>query len=123
MKFGYMKEIEITEETKEKMKKYGRENMKRLYSDGFVVVQEYHLFWRVWFKKRLIRHLAISTRSGVKLHKFYDLMELKDVICGPDCEAVQVYPKRAEVVDAADMTHLFVFPKGFSWPLTLRRKW
>ncbi|HNA77819.1 MAG TPA: hypothetical protein PKY99_00110 [Turneriella sp.] len=123
MQFNYMKKVALDDAMLEKAKKFGRENVKAIYTDGFVVVQEYHLHWRPRFKKILVRHLAISHRDGIRLNKFYDIMALKDLICGEDCEAVQVYPRRNEVVDAADMLHLFVFPRGFKWPLTLRRKW
>lgn len=123
MQFNYMKVVPLEGRALEEAKKHGRHGLKAVYTDGFVMVQEYHLFWRPRFRKILVRHLAISHRKGIRLNKFYDIMELKDLICGEDCEAVQVYPKRSEVVDAADMLHLFVFPRGFRWPLTLRRKW
>lgn len=123
MQFNYMKKVALDDAMLEKAKKFGLENVKAIYTDGFVEVQEYHLHWRPRFKKILVRHLAILHRDGIRLNKFYDIMSLKDLICGEDCEAVQVYPRRNEVVDSADVLHLFVFPRGFKWPLTLRRKW
>lgn len=120
MKYPNLKEIFPSEEEK---KKHGRDNLKRVFTDGFVVVQEYHIRYRPRFKSMIIKHLAISMRGGVMMNKFYDLMEIKNKICGLDCIAVQVYPPEKEIMDSANMTHLFVFPKGFHWPLTLQRKW
>lgn len=104
--------------------KYNRQNCKRVFVDTFTVVQEYHLTWKVsWFKKILVRHVGITMRNGATMTKFYVLMNVKNQVCGEDCIAVQVYQPLHEIADEANMAHLFVLPKGFQWPLTLKRKW
>lgn len=100
----------------------GNHKIVRAYKNAEVCVLEYHL--KIWygFRRLKIRHLAFRTATGAMLNRFYDLMSIKNQICGEDCVAVQVYPKDSEIVDDADMTHIFCFPKGFNLPLTLRRK-
>lgn len=97
-------------------------NVGRAYRNREVVVLEYNR--KIWWGLRRIkiRHLAIRTAKNVALYKFYDLMEIKNQICGSECEAVQFYPKDSDIMDGANMTHLFVFPENFSLPLNLKRK-
>ncbi len=101
----------------------GDHRIRSAYRNMNVVVLEYHMkiWWR--FRRVKIRHLAIRTRDSVMINKFYSLMDIKNQICGEDCPAVQVYPKESEIMDSANMTHLFVFPEGFKMPLTLQRNW
>lgn len=59
-----------------------------------------------------IHHAAIRTALSAELG-WKELQRLKDEIFGTDRMAVQVYPRRCELVDAADMYHLWVFPPGY----------
>lgn len=98
-------------------------NVERAWRNSDIVVLEYRM--RIWWgwRRIKIRHLAIKTRQDVALYKFYSLMDIKNQICGEECAAVQVYPKQSEIMDAANLSHLFVFPEKFKLPLTLQRKW
>ena len=42
---------------------------------------------------------------------------IKDEIAGPDATAVEVYPPQAEIVDDADMYHLWVLPAPLPFSL------
>lgn len=54
-----------------------------------------------------IVHLAVSSLSGVR-PTWPEMQRIKDEIAGPDATAIEVYPPKADVVDEADMFHLWV---------------
>lgn len=54
-----------------------------------------------------VTHLAISSLSGVR-PTWREMQRIKDEIAGPDATAIEVYPPQAEVVDEADMFHIWV---------------
>lgn len=54
-----------------------------------------------------VRHLAISSLSGDR-PSWLEAQRIKTEIAGPDATAVEVYPPDAEIVDQADMYHLWV---------------
>jgi hypothetical protein len=56
-----------------------------------------------------IRHLGISSLSGER-PTWPEAQRIKDELAGEKATAVEVYPPRAEVVDEADMYHLWIVP-------------
>ena len=54
-----------------------------------------------------IVHLGVSSLSGVR-PSWTEMQRIKDEIAGQDATAIEVYPPKAEVVDEADMFHLWV---------------
>lgn len=54
-------------------------------------------------------HLAITSLSQ-RRPTWWEAQRIKNDICGPIATAVEVYPPQAEVVDGADMYHLWVLP-------------
>lgn len=65
-------------------------------------------------------HLSIKRIDRQPIHDWRDLQEIKNQLCGPECEAVELYPAESRVVDAANQYHLWVltdpkvfFPFGF----------
>jgi len=59
-------------------------------------------------------HLAISSLSGIR-PTFYEMQRIKNDIFGPESTAIEVYPPQSELVDDADMFHLWsVDPLPFS---------
>lgn len=56
-----------------------------------------------------VRHLAVASLSGIR-PTWHEMQRIKDEIAGPDATAVEVYPPHAEIVDGADMFHLWVLP-------------
>lgn len=60
-------------------------------------------------------HLAIGSLSGIR-PTWWEAQRIKDELAGEDRQAVEIYPPRAEVVDAAPMYHLWVLdqPLPFS---------
>lgn len=57
-------------------------------------------------------HLAISSLSGTR-PTWWEAQRIKNELAGDDAVAVEVYPPQAEVVDDADMFHLWVLPRPF----------
>lgn len=53
------------------------------------------------------RHLAVASLSGVR-PTWWEMQRIKDEIAGKDATAVEVYPPHHEIVDDADMFHLWV---------------
>lgn len=68
-----------------------------------------------------VQHLAIRTASSLE-PPWRDMQRIKDELFGPWRTAVEVQPPAAELVDAADMYHLWVLPDGFRLPFTLGRR-
>ena len=52
-------------------------------------------------------HLAIASLSGDR-PTWHEMQRIKDDLAGAHATAVEVYPPRAEVVDQADMFHLWL---------------
>ncbi|GLQ09268.1 hypothetical protein GCM10007913_12000 [Devosia yakushimensis] len=63
-------------------------------------------------------HLAVSSLSGAR-PTWWEMQRLKDEIAGTAATAVEIYPPRDEVIDGANMYHLWVVPDGL--PYSLKR--
>jgi len=57
---------------------------------------------RVW-------HLSIKRRDKAPVHDWRDLQAIKNALCGPEAEAVELYPAESRLVDSANQYHLHVF--------------
>ena len=68
-----------------------------------------------------IVHLAVSSLSGVR-PTWPEMQRIKDDIAGPDATAIEVYPPKAEVVDEADMFHLWVLRGKLTFGLHMTEK-
>jgi hypothetical protein len=51
-------------------------------------------------------HLAVSSLSGIR-PTWHEMQRIKDELCGKDVTAVEVYPPHGEIVDGADMFHIW----------------
>lgn len=66
-------------------------------------------------------HLSIKRVDRQPIHDWRDLQEIKNQLCGEECEGVEVYPAESRLVDTANQYHLWVcldpnyrLPFGFS---------
>jgi hypothetical protein len=66
-------------------------------------------------------HLIVRRIDGAAIHKWHDLQRIKNEIVGPDRVAVEVYPPEEQLVDRANLTHLWVYPPGHELPFGLQR--
>lgn len=64
-------------------------------------------------------HLAVSSLSGDR-PSWHEMQRIKDEICGPQHTGLEVYPPRDEIVDDADMFHLWVVFGGVPFSLAER---
>ena len=67
-----------------------------------------------------VRHLAVSSLSGIR-PSWVEMQRIKDELAGPDKTAVEVYPPKAEVVDEADMFHIWVLAEPLPFSLASRQ--
>ena len=65
------------------------------------------------------RHLAITSLSEQR-PTWPEAQRIKDELCGQSSTAVEVYPPAHELVDDANMYHLWVLPDRF--PVSLKRE-
>lgn len=54
-----------------------------------------------------VRHLAVSSLSGIR-PSWREMQRIKDELAGCDRTAIEVYPPATEIVDEADMFHIWV---------------
>jgi hypothetical protein len=54
-------------------------------------------------------HLSIKRIDREPIHDWRDLQEIKNMLVGPECEAVEIYPAESRLVDTANQYHLWVF--------------
>lgn len=66
-----------------------------------------------------ICHLAIRTASSLE-PPWRDLQRIKNELFGVESTAVQVMPPQSELVDEADMYHMWILPRRL--PFTLKRR-
>lgn len=53
--------------------------------------------------------LSIKRRDKQCIHDWRDLQEIKNMLVGPENEAIQIYPAESRLVDTANQFHLWVF--------------
>lgn len=51
---------------------------------------------------------------------WWEMQRIKDELAGKGCTAVEVYPPADEVVDDADMFHIWVLPEPLAFSLAPR---
>ena len=66
-----------------------------------------------------IIHLGVSSLSGIR-PTWWEMQRIKCDLAGQDATAVEVYPPSDEVVDDADMFHIWILPQPL--PFSLYRR-
>jgi hypothetical protein len=66
-----------------------------------------------------VTHLAIRTASQLE-PPWRDMQRIKNEICGEEATAVQVMPPASELIDEADMYHMWVLASRL--PFTLAKR-
>lgn len=64
-----------------------------------------------------VRHLAVSSLTQVR-PSWWEMQRIKNEIAGNERTAVEVYPPQGDVVDGADMFHIWVLPMSLDFGLT-----
>jgi hypothetical protein len=60
--------------------------------------------------------LSIVRRDREVIRDWRELQRIKNELCGPEREAVEMYPAESRLVDTNNQQHLFVLPEGMSLP-------
>lgn len=60
--------------------------------------------------------LVIRRRDSEPAHDWRHFQRIKNDLCGPECEGVEIYPAESRLVDESNQYHLFVMPPGFTFP-------
>lgn len=55
-------------------------------------------------------HLAVTSLSGTR-PTWHEMQRIKDELAGPAATAIEVYPPHDEIIDEADMFHIWVLPE------------
>lgn len=70
----------------------------------------------------IITHAAIATLGGVTDITWAERQRIKNELFGRERTAVEVMPPESELVDEANMYHLWVMPVGYVLPFTLAQR-
>ena len=70
----------------------------------------------------LVTHLWINRCDGEREIPWRDKQRIKRELVGPDRTAIEVFPRDCDLVDQADMYHLWVLPEGMGLPYGLHEK-
>lgn len=62
------------------------------------------------------RHLGVSSLSGNR-PTWWEMQRIKDELAGEGATAIEVYPPHHEIVDGADMFHIWVLPTALPFSL------
>jgi hypothetical protein len=76
----------------------------------------------------VIAHLSFKVHDKQPHHDWRDMQRIKNEICGPEFDAVEIFPAESKLVDSANQYHLFVFrdlklPFGFQTRLVGDGNW
>lgn len=63
------------------------------------------------------RHFAVSSLSGDR-PSWHEMQRIKDELAGRPATAVEVYPPHDEIVDEADMFHIWILPRPLPFGLS-----
>lgn len=64
-------------------------------------------------------HLSIKRIDKQPHLDWRDLQRIKNELCGPEREAVEIFPKESRLVDSSNQRHAWVYPAGFTLPFGL----
>src|SRR5436305_747972 len=53
--------------------------------------------------------LSIKRRDKQPIRNWRDLQRIKNELCGPECEGVELFPSESRLVDSANQYHMTVF--------------
>lgn len=69
-----------------------------------------------------VLHLIVRRHDLQPVRSWSTMQRVKNAVAGPDRTAVEVYPAEGELVDDANLYHLWVLPEGFDLPFGLSER-
>lgn len=93
-------------------------NISRAYKNDIYSVQVYvnETEWGT------VDQFVIRRHDEHPIHSWSELQRIKDELAGADRTAIEVFPAQRDLVDVANLYHLWVLPEGFVLPFGLRRR-
>lgn len=67
-------------------------------------------------------HLSIKRIDRAAIHDWRHLQQIKNELCGPEREAVEIYPAESRLVDTANQYHLWVLPPDMRVPFGFEKR-
>jgi hypothetical protein len=58
---------------------------------------------------KIYRHLKVTREDGKPIHNFMDIQEIKNLVFGTDCIAVEIYPKQRDFINGSNTYHLWTW--------------
>ena len=68
----------------------------------------------------LCKHAAIRNIESTEI-TWKEKQEIKDKIFGVNYVAVEVFPKKSDLIDEANMYHLWILPLQYNFPFNLNK--
>ncbi len=63
-----------------------------------------------------MKHLSIKRNDRKPARDWRLFQKIKNEVCGPETEAVEIFPAESRLVDGANQYHLWVVPPGAQFP-------
>ena len=67
-------------------------------------------------------HISLKNHWKEAVHDWRDMQRIKNVICGPEREAIEIFPAESRLVDTSNQYHLWVLPEGVALPLGFQER-
>ena len=94
------------------------QRVRMIARNDFYIVQVFDVVTTIG----VVTHLAIRGIDDHREPPWRDMQRIKNELVGETLEAVHVCPRQTDLVDQADMYHLFVLPAGYDLPFGLHRE-
>lgn len=63
-----------------------------------------------------LTHLLVRRHDHTAVHDWRHLQRVKNDVCGPEREAIEIFPAESRLVDTSNQFHLWVLPAGEQVP-------
>jgi hypothetical protein len=73
--------------------------------------------WATGFDDVTVTYLSIKNVALGARHDWRDFQRIKNELCGPEREGIEIYPAESRLLDEADQFHLWVFEEGNKIPI------
>lgn len=67
--------------------------------------------------KGKVMHLSIKRNDRRPCNDWRDMQEIKNLLAGPERQAIQIFPKESHLVDTSNQYHLWVLPDDMLIPI------
>lgn len=99
-------------------------NVESVYQNGLYVILIYFPRPNPWGPGN-VTHIAIRNREGSTARPWSDYQRIKTELFGPERLALELYPPASQLLDEANLYHLWIFDDGAELPevFNLLKNW